>query len=550
MRHTGILLLALAAPAAAQCDLVSVPGMLEGASLAFTDYGHALATDGARLVVSTFGEAVHATQGPQPFHGAVWIHRLASGSWVLEQKLRGTTFLGLDFFGWDCAIDGDRLVVSAPGACVSDCLPGVPPGRVVFYERGSGGWLEVLRTTSSEASASDAFGRSLDLDGDRAVVGAFDRAFVFERAGSGWAEVAVLAGAPGSNFGADVALDGARIAVSAPPQPFGPNQDGGSVHVFEGGGGSWSEVAVLAPPAVPGAIELFGTSVALAGERLAVGAPRASYVALPPAAELVQADPGVVDAGAVFVFERAPSGAWLLDARVGDVEPSIAGWFGSSVALDGARLLAGAIARSEAHLFERTPLGWAERAPLRVPVPDEPGATLPDERFGRSVALAGGVLAVGAPGKDGAAPDVGAVYAQQLALLACATPALVGVPTFVPASTGGAHVLALDAGAARAGDIYLAVGSASGAAPGTAVGDVVVPLVLDAYTLATIAQASSGAFVQTLGVLDTAGRATAAIAVPPLAVGAVGLELHHAAVVVGPGGIDLAAGPARLRIVP
>lgn len=84
----------------------------------------------------------------------------------------------------------------------------------------------------------------------------------------------------------------------------------------------------------------------------------------------------------------------------------------------------------------------------------------------------------------------------------------------VGAAGGGEAVLALDAGAVNAGAIYLVLGSTSGRS-GFDLDGVRVPLTLDGYLLATIGHANGPFLIDTLGVLDGAGRATATVRIPP-----------------------------------
>lgn len=103
----------------------------------------------------------------------------------------------------------------------------------------------------------------------------------------------------------------------------------------------------------------------------------------------------------------------------------------------------------------------------------------------------------------------------------------------VSAGAGGVQNLALDAGSDHAGNTYLVLGSRSGTAPGVPLDGVTVPLVLDGYTLNTIAGANGAVFQNTLGVLGGCGRAQASLAVPAgLDPALVGVTLNHAAVVI------------------
>ncbi len=122
----------------------------------------------------------------------------------------------------------------------------------------------------------------------------------------------------------------------------------------------------------------------------------------------------------------------------------------------------------------------------------------------------------------------------------------------VSTAAGGTQSLALDAGAARAGDLYLVLGSASGTSPGLPLDGQLIPLQLDNYTLTTLNSANSGAYVNTLGALDASGQGSAAIAVPAgVLTGLAGVSVDHAFVALDPvfASVRFASNPVALRLI-
>lgn len=532
--------------AAAQCPLEKVhvdpaPALRQG---------HAVATDGARLL-TTSTLAISELGSPQAAYGAAWIHRREGDTWVLEQKLDAAGD-GQVIFGWDGDIDGSTAVVSAPVDCVEDCLPFHDPGFVDVFELGPDGWQRVLRASASDAvpGVTDAFGAAVAVDGERAVVGApiAGKAYVFERLDGVWQETAILQGAP-DGFGRTVALDGDTIAVGAPVTFLTALGPPGAVSVFDRqGDGEWLQVAVLHSPFDHSGFENFGDALALSGDTLAIGSSRASFGA--PWEPVTQAV-GASACGAVLVHERG-DGSWPLVARLTSPSPAGSEFFGRSLALEGDLLLAGASAGQVGgtHLLRRTTLGWSAVASAGPPLPETDG---PKNEFGWSVALGGGVLAIGAPGEDaGGFEDAGAVFTAHADTFGCAGQDLLGSPALVRLAEGGAHVLGLAAGPAHAGRAYVLLGSVTGTSPGFFVGPVHVPLVPDAYTWITLANAGAGPFVATLGLLDEQGGATAALALPPgLDAILVGVTLHHAFVTFDAQGVVAgASSPQRLSLLP
>ena len=153
-----------------------------------------------------------------------------------------------------------------------------------------------------------------------------------------------------------------------------------------------------------------GSSVAVAGDILAVGIPGESSDGSGISASLPDNDLGA-RSGTVAIYHRAVEG-WELEAFIKSATSRAADRFGEKLALSGDRLVVGAEGRSGARgvvfTFQRSEAGvWVQEATLQ---PDE--VLVADARFGRAVAIDGDWIAVGAPGLDSDDPPEfpGAVY--------------------------------------------------------------------------------------------------------------------------------------------
>lgn len=130
-------------------------------------------------------------------------------------------------------------------------------------------------------------------------------------------------------------------------------------------------------------------SVALQGGKLVVGAPHATAN-------------GVGEAGAVYVFKRQAYGEWLQIAKLVADDPMPYAHFGSKVALDVDRIVAGApgytswLGKGAAYLFEYDHHDAFWRPVKRLLPHDK----VEDSVFARSVAIAGNFVAVGRFGDD------------------------------------------------------------------------------------------------------------------------------------------------------
>ncbi len=117
-------------------------------------------------------------------------------------------------------------------------------------------------------------------------------------------------------------------------------------------------------------------------------------------------------AGAAYVFQRVLGGAddWEQQVILRASDAAADDRFGRSVAISGDVIVVGAADKNSlagvAYVFERG-LSWGQ-----VKILQAPGATMGDA-FGASVAVDGDVIVVGASCVDGAAVDAGAAYVFQ-----------------------------------------------------------------------------------------------------------------------------------------
>jgi hypothetical protein len=156
-------------------------------------------------------------------------------------------------------------------------------------EGGANAWGKVQTLEPSDASERGAFGRSISISGDTALIGSGGngfvthwsdgRAYVFERVGpaSPWTETIILSGDVQEQedlFGNEVELLGDRALVAAAFDDVGGVQDAGSVYVFDRDQGStdgWGQLAHLAA-AGPASNDYLGGTLALETHTAMAGA--------------------------------------------------------------------------------------------------------------------------------------------------------------------------------------------------------------------------------------------------------------------------------------
>ena len=121
------------------------------------------------------------------------------------------------------------------------------------------------------------------------------------------------------------------------------------------------------------------------------------------------------------------------------------------------------------------------------------------------------------------------------------------VPPFVSTSAGGQVQIQLDAGAAAAGNVYLAIASISGIAPGFVwQPGFPVPLNVDGVTMLFAADPNGGVLTNGFGTFDAQGRATAVLTVPPLLLQFLaGLPVHWSFLSQTPAGQPACVGDSK-----
>lgn len=122
----------------------------------------------------------------------------------------------------------------------------------------------------------------------------------------------------------------------------------------------------------------------------------------------------------------------------------------------------------------------------------------------------------------------------------------------ISASVGETQTLALHAGAAAAGKLYVLIGSSTGNVPGFDVLGTHVPLNFDDYTIYCISFPNQDPLLSSFGVLDGNGDASAAISlanfsVPPQFIG---LTVAHAYIAFGGGTPALASNFVTVQVLP
>ena len=262
----------------------------------------------------------------------------------------------------------------------------------------------VWERTPADAAPWDAVGSAVSIFEDTAVVGApgdndgTGAVHVYRREGTGWItwveqpELTPWDGEPGDGFGTAVSVHENWIMVGSPYDDHGSCADAGSVYAFQWDAHTetWELRSQL-----PGddlhmtSGSLFGSSVAVEGDELIVGAPGRNRI---------------------YTFAFDAGSGWLSETTFGY---GFADAFGQCVAM-GADWAAAADPMDDdgvgdVHVYRRDHTGFTMWETLRAP------AEAPGDYFGQSVSVFADTIIVGAPGRDeDAGIDTGAAYVFRL----------------------------------------------------------------------------------------------------------------------------------------
>ncbi len=250
-----------------QAKLMASDGVASGT------FGYSVAISGDTALVGAIGPA-------GVYIGSAYVFVRTGTSWTQQAKLAASDGAELEYFGISVSISGDTALVGA----YRDNTPVVDAGSAYVFVRSGPTWTEQKELTASDGAAGDAFGLTVAMSGETAMVGASGHdtpagaqagaAYVFVRSGSTWTEQELTAsdGAQFDGFGSSVAVSGDRGVVGAPGDNTPAGRSAGSAYLFVGSGSAWIEQGKLTAPD-GAADDVFGWSVSVSGDTVLVGAP-------------------------------------------------------------------------------------------------------------------------------------------------------------------------------------------------------------------------------------------------------------------------------------
>ncbi len=205
---------------------------------AYDIFGNSVSVSGNTAVVGAKQDACAAGVSC----GSAYVFRFNGTSWNQEQKLTASDVAAIDFFGVSVSVSGDTAIV---GAFFDDCAAGENCGSAYVFRFNGTSWHEEQKLAASDAAEGDRFGYSVSVSGDTAAIGAASddcaagadcgSAYVFRFDGTSWVEERKLTAAdaePGDAFGWSISVSGETAVVGAFRNDCVAGFNCGSAYVF------------------------------------------------------------------------------------------------------------------------------------------------------------------------------------------------------------------------------------------------------------------------------------------------------------------------------
>ncbi len=361
-------------------------------------FGSSLALDGNRLVVGSSSDDSGA--------GSVYIYDLSTGTPQHEWTLQNPEPSGTgDHFGFHVAVQGSRLIV---GADNDDFGGFISVGTVYVYD------LSPLSNTTPSSPILD------------------------------WT-IANPNPENGDHFGTRVAIDGDIVVISALLNNTAGVTNSGSAYAFNLTGATPTVPTHTIENPDPAIADLFGISVSISGNIVAIGADLDDTVA--------------ANSGSVYIYDISSASAVLTDTISHAQEGARLGW---STSMYGNILVAaaladdtGADAAGSVYVYDVSNGTAVLTATINAPSPETGLA----EQFGWSTSISGTKIVVGAIGDNTLDVRGGAAYIYELGAFA----QILGLPTTADEGDPQLNLSSLTSGidAATATYVWTVTGTAT-----------------------------------------------------------------------------------------
>ncbi len=279
--------------------------------------GGEVAIDGDTLIAGAQNHA--GTVGTD--QGAAYVFTRSGVTWTQQQKITVTDGYGDDHFGEHVGISGDTVVIGVPDADIGPLpTPNFDLGSAYVFVRSGGVWSQQQKILGP--ATEDGFAETVAIEGETIAFANTDyfdagspdfsqgAVYVFIRSAAVWSQQQRLTASDRyftDRFGNSIDIEGDKIVVGASLANIGAVLDQGAAYVFSRTAGVWTEQKKLFAPDGETS-DQFGHSVAISGQDVIAGA-------------LFESSTGGTNSfGAAYIFSDAfatsPAGcAWTNDSK-------------------------------------------------------------------------------------------------------------------------------------------------------------------------------------------------------------------------------------------
>ena len=210
--------------------------------------------------------------------GSAYIFHRTGTTWTEQAKITASDGADQDLFGCPVSISGDYALIGS----YRDDDNGYNSGSSYIFHRSGTAWAQQTKLTASDGSSEDWFGISISISEDYAIIGAYNdddngaesgSSYIFHRTGTTWTQQAKITASDGAaedGFGRSVSINGNYALIGA----YWDDDNGehsGSAYLFHRSGTIWTEHSKIT--ASDGAAnDHFGISASIDGDYALIGA--------------------------------------------------------------------------------------------------------------------------------------------------------------------------------------------------------------------------------------------------------------------------------------
>ena len=300
--------------------------------------------------------------------GSAFVFVRVGSTWTEQARLTASDSAFGDNFGQSVSVDGDRIIVGAPN---DDGTVAPNQGSAYIFTRTGTTWTQQAKITQASGATSNGnFGIDVGISGTTVVIGASGyfvgtftgSVFVYLGSGTVWNLQAEISGNTGANrqiadgYGKSVAINANSIIIGSPTRATSDGSSSfsraGGAYIYFRTGTTWTQQALLGSISLGTADDQLGTSVAIDGNTVAIGAPFRERL-LPTTIKF--------NVGWAFIYTRSGT-TWTQQQQINAGSTTAGDFFGRNIALSGNTVVASAATSDK--VWFRSGTSWSQQQSL------------------------------------------------------------------------------------------------------------------------------------------------------------------------------------------